>query len=173
VTDADKAGTGEGATSKAHRPSMVRTVVAAALGIAALVLSMRDSRHTDHDSFTLQGLVVLADSPSSTPDGNSTDRCTGTGRYAHIRKGATVTVYDAAGKAVGSGTLGQGRYGVDDYGSCGFSVAVSDIPGGKRSYRLEVTPHRKTSAFREEQARKGWFFVIVEDPGGIHFRSWE
>lgn len=77
--------------------------------------------------------------------------CGGTGGYSDIAEGASVTIYDDAGKIVGTGHLGNSTIigGV----SCEFAFSV-DVPDGKPFYQVEVT-HRGKVTYSAADVKAG------------------
>jgi hypothetical protein len=103
------------------------------VAVATIVLLARGSS----EPRALFADVVLKDG-SREPEGR---RCAGTGGYADIRFGADVTVTDASGRVIGTGTLVQGirvkrgsattdclfRFGIRDLPTTDFyGIEVSD-----------------------------------------------
>lgn len=66
-------------------------------------------------------------------------RCSGTGGYDDITRGAQVVVRDGDGKTLAIGELGQGR--AEDSFTCAFPFRVESVPAGEAFYSLEVA-HR-------------------------------
>ncbi|MET9603575.1 hypothetical protein ABZZ17_00770 [Streptomyces sp. NPDC006512] len=102
-------------------------------------------------TFTLTGKMALSDSDGflSLSGGG----CAGKGGYKDIRAGASVTVYDDAGKVVATGSLGAGaREGL----TCDFPVTVTGVPTGARFYQVEVS-HRGKVTVPKEEAMAGGF----------------
>lgn len=109
-------------------------------------------------AFTLRGTLTLTD---PTPLDYDHKACRGSGGYDDIRQGAAVTVYDADGKTVAVGALGAGRYASEDSTApCVFSVAVPDVPGGSRFYKVEVT-HRGQITVTAADAQAGGFAATL------------
>jgi hypothetical protein len=78
--------------------------------------------------------------------------CRGSGGYSDIADGASVTVYDAAGKvdAVGAITkpAGLGVLG------CTFSIVVPNVPNDEKFYQIEIS-HRGKVTVTADDARTG------------------
>jgi hypothetical protein len=87
--------------------------------------------------FPVTGTVTLT-GPSVAAAGAS---CAGTGGYADVREGATVTIADAAGTVVATGTLGRARADSPSSTSCAFPFTVARVPSGSRFYLVEVGHH--------------------------------
>jgi hypothetical protein len=84
----------------------------------------------------------------SDPNYNSSGRqCEGSGGYSDISEGASVTVTDATGKVVATGSLGVGR---KDVLGCVFPFSVTGVPKSK-FYGVEVS-HRGIVTFRQLDA---------------------
>lgn len=98
-------------------------------------------------TFTLTGSLTLTGTTDSTADGG----CVGRGGYNDIAEGTGVTVYDAAGQVVATGSLGPGlRAG----GACDFAVAVVNVPDGAKFYQVEVS-HRGKLTLSAQDAEAG------------------
>lgn len=87
------------------------------------------------------------------PAGDTSEECTGYSGYEDIAEGASVTVYDSAGKVVATGALGVGK---PDSAACVFPVRVPDVPGGSKFYRVEVS-HRGQITVTAAEAKAGKF----------------
>lgn len=99
-------------------------------------------------TFELRGTMSLNDGVTSVaPVGE----CAGDRGYHDIHEGAQVTVYDAAGKAVGLGRLENARY---EAGTCVFEFTVDNVPLGEAIYQVEVS-HRGKVSYEFEDARSG------------------
>lgn len=107
----------------------------------------------ESEAFELRGIITL-DSSDADP-GKLKDSgyrtCSGKRGYDDIRAGAQVTVYDAAGKAVALGTLGDSE--LKD-GECTIQFSVPDVPGGQAIYEVEVA-HRGKVRYEEDRAKSG------------------
>jgi hypothetical protein len=73
------------------------------------------------------------------------------GPYVGVQESATVTVYDASGKVVATGTLGEG---VPSATACTFPFTAGGVPEGEKFYQVEVAGSGR-SAVSAEKARKG------------------
>lgn len=105
--------------------------------------------HRTPTTFVLTGTFELTDAVV----GDGAGGCTGSEGYSDIFEGTAVTVYDATGTVVATGGLGEStRAG----STCRFDVAVSDVPTGRRFYRVEVS-HRGTVQLTEAEARGAGF----------------
>ena len=120
-------------------------IVGAAWTIAAL------SGPGKPGTFTLDGNFELTD--SVIPDGNG--GCAGDSGYDDIQEGTSVTVYDAAGAVVATGSLTHPKYDEDTY-NCDFTVSVPDVPKGEKFYKVEVS-HRGTLQLAADDAENGEF----------------
>jgi hypothetical protein len=100
-------------------------------------------------TFALTGTFELTDEVV----GDGAGGCKGGDGYSDILEGAAVTVYDAAGAVVATGYLGESTR---EGGTCRFDVSVSDVPVGRRFYKVEVS-HRGTVQLTEAEARAGAF----------------
>ncbi|MBB5892443.1 hypothetical protein [Kutzneria kofuensis] len=98
-------------------------------------------------TFTLVGTFSLYGSSSSIGG-----TCHGSGGYSDIADGASVTVYDAAGKvdAVGAITKPQGLDGL----GCTFSIVVSAVPNDEKFYQIEIS-HRGKVTVTADDAKAG------------------
>jgi len=102
-------------------------------------------------TFTLGGGFELTD--SVVPDGNG--GCAGESGYDDIRDGTSVTVYNAAGAVVATGSLTDSKYDEDTF-NCDFTVSVPDVPKGEKFYKVEVS-HRGTLQLAAQEAENGEF----------------
>lgn len=104
-------------------------VLVAAIGVGALVL-WPSSGEPEARPFSLKGQLLLADRASigGIPD----EKCVSRNGYSDVRAGATVTVYDATGKAVALGKLNEGGWvgpGVGKPGGqCVYTFTVPNVP---------------------------------------------
>jgi hypothetical protein len=98
--------------------------------------------------FNLTGSMTLTGSNLSAGTG-----CVGARGYDDISEGTAVTVYDASGQVVATGSLGSG-YRLA--GSCKFTVVVTGVPVGPKFYQVEVS-HRGKISISAEDARAGKF----------------
>ncbi|QUQ69815.1 hypothetical protein [Kutzneria sp. CA-103260] len=98
-------------------------------------------------TFTLLGTFSLYGT-SSTVGG----ACHGSGGYSDIADGASVTVYDAAGKvdAIGAITRPQSL----GMSGCTFSIVVSAVPNDDKFYQVEIT-HRGKVTVTADDAKAG------------------
>lgn len=102
-------------------------------------------------SFTLTGAMTLTG--DNVPLGDTSEDCTGYSGYEDIAAGASVTVYDSAGKVVATGALGTGK---PKSAACVFPVRVPEVPGGSKFYRVEVS-HRGQITVTAAEAKAGEF----------------
>lgn len=77
--------------------------------------------------------------------------CSGTGGYSDIDFGTQVTVSDAAGTLVATGTLGLGQKTEQ---GCEFPFTVDDITPGSKFHTVEVS-HRGGLTQTEDDLRAG------------------
>lgn len=107
----------------------VAAVVGALVGLGVGALINRSA------SFTVTGEVSLA-------NGYGTNGCQGSGENSDLHEGALVTVYDGAGRAVGTGSLGQGTPVGQ---ACTFPFQVTGVPTGSDQYAVEVASRGRTT----------------------------
>lgn len=107
--------------------------------------------HRTPTTFVLTGTFELTDGVV----GDGAGGCKGSDSqgYSDIFEGAAVTVYDATGTVVATGGLGESTRAGN---TCRFDVAVSDVPTGRRFYKVEVS-HRGTVQLTEAEASSGVF----------------
>lgn len=102
------------------------------------------------DTFMLRGDLTLR-SESIIDNGNV---CGGTGGYSDIRPGASVTVYDADGRIIGSGHISNSTTaGSPQQPDCQLSFAV-EVPAGLDFYSVEVG-RRGRVTFPADRAEQG------------------
>lgn len=78
--------------------------------------------------------------------------CFGTSGYDDIAVGASVVIYDAAGKQLVIGALGGGTSNQPgSLGVCTFTFDISGVPAGVGPYSIEVT-HRGKVPFDQSTA---------------------
>lgn len=139
----------EQAEPKSHRTLWIGAgvVIAAGAITAAFVLSSA----SEPQPFTLTGEIVLdADGAFS-----MNPRCGGKDGYDDINRGASVTVYDAAGKVVAKGELGEGKFvGQKANDPCAFPFSVANVPAGESFYQVEVS-HRGKVTVEQKEAQAG------------------
>jgi len=126
-------------------------VVLAGAGVASWLTNSDDSPMAPQ-TFEVRGTIAVDDALAD--DGFSADgyrHCTGNRGYDDIRTGAQVTVYDAAGKAVALGELGESR--LKD-GACQLGFLVREVPAGAGIYEVEVA-HRGKLRYEEERLVSG------------------
>ncbi|RZT89140.1 hypothetical protein EV383_6099 [Pseudonocardia sediminis] len=111
-----------------------------AIGIvgAILVVAMLGSLASGA-TMTVPGTVTLASSSTSVTSSSS---CSGLGFMSYVDYGAPVTIYDANGTLVGSGSLGSGTpsssSGYYYYSDCIFSFTLDDVPADSEFYRIKI-----------------------------------
>jgi len=101
-------------------------------------------------SFEFTGSLTLATTGLGVPFVGTGD-CSGSGGYADITAGASVTVTDAAGTIVETSSLGPGTV---ISGTCEFSLDVPKVPEGSAFYSVEVS-HRGKVTYSSEQLHRG------------------
>jgi hypothetical protein len=91
-------------------------------------------------AFPVSGTATLTGAvpnrPGVTVIGSS---CAGAGGYADVREGAPVTVADATGTVVATGSLGPGR--ATSSATCSFLFTLPAVPAGSPFYLVEVGHH--------------------------------
>lgn len=130
-----------------------------ATGVAGLVIGASavggvwaaQAGPADPGSFTLQGHMTLTG--DHIPAGEEGEGCTGYSGFSDIAEGASVTVYDPAGKVLATGALGAGKPD-EDSGPCRFPVRVASVPKGSKFYQVEVT-HRGKVTITAAEAEHG------------------
>lgn len=105
-------------------------------GVVGLVWALSSGGSSEPASFTLRGTMTLTG--DHVPSGPTGEDCTGYSGYDDIREGASVTVYDSAGKVVATGALETGK---PSDGACVFTAKVPGVPDGSKFYQVEVS-HR-------------------------------
>lgn len=103
-------------------------------------------------TFVLHGTFTLRDTSYSSFGGSSVythndGSCSGTGGYNDIAEGASVQVYDAAGKVIATGVLGASDMVSSE---CVFTLLVPEVPTGEEFYQVEVTNRGKVTVTAEE-----------------------
>lgn len=96
-------------------------------------------------AISINGDMTLYDNAASPASG-----CQGTGGYQDIGQGTAVTVSDESGTLLAKSVLLTGFDGGDGY--CTWFFTVSDVPGGKKFYKVEVS-HRGAISFTEAEAK--------------------
>lgn len=97
--------------------------------------------------FTLDGSFELTDGAIDDGLGG----CEGSGGYDDIAEGTSVTVYDAAGAVIATGSLGSSTY---ELGTCTFDVSIRHVPKRQDFYKVEVS-HRGTVQLTADEAESG------------------
>jgi hypothetical protein len=91
-------------------------------------------------TFTMKGAYIMFLSSAGTLKNG--DVCRGDGTYDDIRNGATVKVFDTAGKLLASGSLDVGKFVSNKLGMvCTFPLSVEGVPDGPSQYGVEVVNH--------------------------------
>jgi hypothetical protein len=130
---------------------LITAAVGLLLGAGAVGAAWALSGSSTPASFTLRGSLTLTG--DNVPSGDTSEDCTGYEGYDDIAKGAIVTVYDTAGRIVGSGALGTGK---PSSGACVFPISVPDVAGGSKFYQVEVS-HRGKLTVSAAKAKSGGF----------------
>lgn len=112
-------------------------------------------------TFTLRGTMTLTSTASFQVGTVDSWACTGDAPgYGDIAPGTAVTVYDASGRIVGTGSLGAGRFTESPETStnlrCRFPVSVPGVPGGSKFYQVEIS-HRGKITVSAADAKAGKF----------------
>ncbi|MEU8794758.1 hypothetical protein [Streptomyces sp. NPDC048643] len=134
---------------------VVAAVFGLVVGSGAVALAWGLSRAHDGGAgtFTLVGRVRIAAAPGET------GMCSGSGPLSDVDKGALVTVYDAEGLVVATGTLGTGAY--DDAAACVFPITVRGVPDDSKSYAVRVGWHPRKD-ITNEVARTGELVQLLD-----------
>lgn len=110
--------------------------------------------------FTLRGSLTLAFSGTRPLDSNH-GACTGEGGFVDIAQGASVTVYDATGAVVGTGSLGAGAFeSSDSVAPCVFHFAVPGVADSSKFYGVEIA-HRGKLTVSADQAKAGTYAATL------------
>lgn len=133
------------------RTSLLFLAVLAIVGLGAPAASAAAAPQT------IEGTVVLNDG-----FGNEGDPCVGTGKFADLAPGATVTVKDAHKKTVGSGVLGNGTWTAamagSDFVNCEFPFEVPVSATGK--YAVQVGKRKAGTVSRKALTANDWVMTI-------------
>lgn len=124
-------------------------ILGAVLGVVTVVAVVGGVLFNLNRTFALHGTFVLSD--ISGVDLHDDGSCSGTGGYSDIAEGASVQVYDAAGKVLAVGAL-ESSTGIELV--CGFEFSVPEVPTGEEFYQVEVT-HRGKITVTAEEAKAG------------------
>jgi hypothetical protein len=116
-----------------------------------------DYQGTQPGTFVLAGDFTLTDNPINLDSGG----CEGGLGYDDIATGTAVTVYDAAGSVVGTGSLLLSTFMASDR-SCIFQVAVDNIPADEDFYQVEIA-HRGRLQLSAAEAQSGGFHGSLGD----------
>jgi hypothetical protein len=105
--------------------------------------------------------MTLAGGPRQVTSRADTE-CGGDNGYDDIQAGAAVTVYDATGAAVGTGSLGVPEYDDSNYvtRTCRFPISVAGVPKGSAIFQVEVT-HRGKISIKAADAEAGKFAATL------------
>jgi hypothetical protein len=110
---------------------------------------------------TIRGTVLLSDTAfgeyeTLSVNVDSDGTCYGTGGYADMERGATVTVRDGAGNIIASSRLGPGKgEATDIVASCEFKFYLDDVPDAD-FYGVEVAHRGEVTYSRQELQRQDW-----------------
>lgn len=88
--------------------------------------------------------------------------CRGTGGYGDIGPGAAISVSDESGTLLAKGQL---EIGSGESGWCTWPFRITDVPGGKKFYKVEVS-HRGEVNFDADEARDGVLLQLGDVPEG-------
>ncbi|MGW0043494.1 hypothetical protein [Rhodococcus sp. NPDC003348] len=120
-------------------------IALAAVGLAALVSVGATGCGADKPptTFEMRGSVIVPTYELTGGGSVAGDLpCVGSGRFANVRPGTTVTVLDDAGKILATGSVEQGLVGGESYGiACSLKFKVPGVPDGPGRYRVEVNGH--------------------------------
>lgn len=121
------------------------------MGFSAPVASAAETTET------IEGTVVLNDG-----FGNEGDPCVGTGKFADLKLGDTVTVKDARKRTIGSSVLGDGTWTAaitgSDFVRCEFPFEVP-VPAS-RTYAVQVGKRKAGSVSRKALTANDWVMTI-------------
>lgn len=131
-------------------------VLAAGIALCAAAWAATTVDWNSLDSFTLRGSLILSDEDAFEADG----MCIASDGYGDISEGTEVTVYDAEGSIIATGSLSKETF-VEaedslDTNACQYTVRVPDVPGGHDFYQVEIG-HRGKVRVTEPEARAGQF----------------
>lgn len=156
----------QGVPRRSWTRARIVSVVAVALvagGVSAFAIVRPHLASADASSVTASGtmqfLGVYGLDSVGTPttvQADSSGGCVGVGGYSDLTEGATVTVYDAGGEIVGTGSLGAGEYvsmrNEEDIqagaGRCAFAFSLA-VPDSD-FYQVEVTHRGRVTVQRAE-----------------------
>jgi len=128
---------------------------ALALVVAGVGTYILYAHFTAPRSFTIIGSITIY-GDSSVSSGSS---CQGTGGYRDIGPGTAITVSDEAGTLLAKSHL---MIGTSGDGSCSLPFEISDVPSGKKFYKVEAS-HRGEVSYTESEARHGISLQIGEE----------
>ncbi|WP_345383275.1 hypothetical protein [Pseudonocardia yuanmonensis] len=77
--------------------------------------------------------------------------CSGSGGYSDVHAGTGVTISNATGAVIATGSLSAGRASST---TCDFTFTVPDVPAGEDFYQVEVS-HRGTLTYTADELRSG------------------
>jgi hypothetical protein len=119
---------------------------------AVLALSTINACTAEPEPFTLKGSMTLHGNAGRVNGWDTgVGPCEGMSGYDDIRGGASVTVYDATGRVVGTDPLDPGTS--TGWRTCKFTFAVPVTPKEESDhYQVEVS-HRGKTVVDEEDAR--------------------
>lgn len=154
VTDADSADVTAtpGQFFRSRRGAVVIGAVALAVAGAGLGVALASSPST----VTLHGGMAIMPASDSYEFGENFSvtgkSCEGTGGYSDLAPGASVTIHDASGKVIATGTLGKG-VGASGIG-CILQWRISNVPKSN-FYGVEIS-HRGTVTFSSKRVKQGF-----------------
>lgn len=145
------------AAPKPGRRRTILTALAGAAAGAALVGTIwavtANTTIGEPDAFTLTGEFALTEGVTEITGDESA--CQGDDGYDDIQAGTSVTVYDAAGTTVATGSIGTPKFEAT-VRWCVFDVNVPDVPKGSKFYSVEIS-HRGKVQLTAEEAEAGKF----------------
>lgn len=130
-------------------------------GVVGAVWGMSGGGSGTPGTFTLRGSMTLTSGASFQVGTVDSWACTGDASgYGDIATGTAVTVYDASGSIVGTGSLGAGRFTESPETStdlrCRFVFAVRSVPEDSKFFQVEVG-HRGKVTVPAVEAKAGGF----------------
>ncbi|OBF21550.1 hypothetical protein [Mycobacterium sp. ACS4331] len=134
---------------------MLGFITAAVLALAGVGAYFVITRFDAAEPFRITGTMTLYAAGDAAGRG-----CRGTGGYGDVGPGTAVTVSDESGTLLAKTVLGSGDGG-DGY--CTFPISITDVPSGKKFYRVEVA-HRGEVNFTETEARAGISLQLGNEP---------
>jgi hypothetical protein len=128
------------------RPWLIGGAIAGAIAAVTIAVANTGDRLplVGPSEFTSHGILTLHQDGFDEPK-----QCTGYYGYGDIHSGTDVTMWNADGKVLGVGQLGDGFVVA---GACAFPWTVDGIPGGEGPYQYEIS-HRGRLTITEPVAR--------------------